>query len=65
MSSFPLTIEYIRAVLTMNAEKHAAEEARIAEVEARGYRVVDGGQTSVMVPCSDSPSGGAQCRRAS
>jgi hypothetical protein len=46
MNSFPLSIEYIRAVLAMSAEQQAAHEAWVAEVEAQGYRVVDGGQTS-------------------
>lgn len=46
MSDFQLSIGYTRAVLALSAEHAAAIEARIAKVEAEGYRVVDGGQTS-------------------
>lgn len=40
---FPETTAYVRAVLATSAEQLAAYQARVAEVEADGYRVVDGG----------------------
>jgi hypothetical protein len=39
-------IRFVQAVLDQAAERHDAEQARCAEVEAEGFRIVDGGQTT-------------------
>jgi hypothetical protein len=39
-------IRFVQAVLDQATERHAAEQARCAEVEAEGFRIVDGGQTT-------------------
>jgi hypothetical protein len=39
-------IRFVQAVLDQAAERHDAEQARCAAVEAEGFRIVDGGQTT-------------------
>lgn len=37
-------VDFVRAVLTRMAEEDAAEDARYAEIEAEGFRLVNGSQ---------------------
>lgn len=37
---------FVQAVLDQAAERHATEAARCTEIEAEGYRIVEGGQTT-------------------
>jgi hypothetical protein len=39
-------IRFVQAVLDQAAERHDAKQTRCAVVEAEGFRIVDGGQTT-------------------